>query len=75
MLDDPYKNKAYEALKKTMEDRSTWRKSNTKKESVRNCGRAGNCRRRTTTKTLHLLLSGVCFVIHKYARFICSSRC
>jgi len=34
MLDEPYENKAYEALKKTMEDRSTWRKSNTKKKKV-----------------------------------------
>ena len=34
MLDDLYKNKGYEALKRTTEDRSTstWRKSNTKKQ-------------------------------------------
>jgi len=34
MLDDLYENKGHEALRRTTEDRSTWRKSNTDNNMV-----------------------------------------
>jgi len=43
MWDDLYNNKDYEALKKTTNNRSTQRKSNTKKKKVpKTCCTAGN---------------------------------